>query len=287
MEHLFVKIASFIFSRFSFPGFYRIVSFLYSYSRGSFQKGIWIEKNYLSPEYDLKILLFSKDLIDHKILFSGVYEKETNWVLENHINEGDVVVEAGANSGTETLLISRLVGRNGIVHAFEPLGSVAAKLRKNVELNALSNVKFIPEALGETIKVISFFVLPETHPNQDMGSKVISNAAGSEIKVQQVTLDSLKLSRLDFLKMDVQGAELDILKGGIDTIATFKPKIFLEAGEGWSNIQELIHILDDLGYNAHYVSAKLKLVPINSTNLRSGNWLAVPKIKNETNHPKP
>lgn len=277
-EKKFVTILSTLFAGLSVKGSYRVASSLYSYTPNDCQVGVWMARTYLNPKYNLKIHLFSKDLIDHKILFTGVYEKETNWVLEKHIQAGDVVLEAGANSGTETLLISRLVGNDGTVHAFEPVPHVASKLQRNLELNAIENVAVNRLALGESMKEITFFILPETHPNQGMGSKVVQNAAGTEINVQQVTLDSLNLDRLDFLKMDVQGAERDILKGARETIRELRPKIFLEAGEGWSSIEELYGILHDFRYQVNRISPRLELIPIDNNALEPGNWLALPKF---------
>ncbi len=136
METFLVRTFSFIFVHFRLKGAYRLANFLYSYRKGRFQKGVWLKKKYLDPKYNLVINLFSKDLIDHKILFTGKYEKDTNWVLENHVHQGQTVLEAGANSGTETLLISRLVGDSGFVHAFEPFEPVTSKLIDNLRLNA-------------------------------------------------------------------------------------------------------------------------------------------------------
>jgi len=279
MERSLVRLLSAFFSTFRFPGSYRLASAFYDYRAGSKQKGIWLVKPYLNRKYNLFINLFSKDLIDHKILFTGTYERYTNEVLENHIREGFWVVEAGANSGTETLLLSRLTGAAGKVFAFEPVAHVVDKLKKNIELNSITNVQVEMNALGEQEKEISFFIYPQDHPNQGMGSKVLERRGLQKITVNQTTLDRMleqgKLSRLDFLKLDVQGAELDILHGGKMTIARFHPAIFVEAADSLSNLNSIFDFLKELNYVVYHIHPEKGLQEISPSNLKRGNWLAL------------
>jgi len=191
----------------------------------------------------------------------------------------DFVVEAGANSGTETLLLSRLVGDQGKVIAFEPVERVVERLKKNLLLNDINNVSVNQLALGDTNTEISFFLYPEDHPNQGMGSKVLDSEGLEEIKVQQTTLDNLfvsgQLPRLDFLKMDVQGSELDILKGGRRVISQFKPKIFLEAADDLSGINEIFNFLTSLNYQVFLILKNGELEVVELDKLKNGNWLAI------------
>lgn len=281
MEFFLVKSLSAFFSKVRFKGSYRLARLLYPVHKTKWQQGVLIQKAYLSPLYKIRINLASKDLIDHKILFTGTYEPETNWALEKHLKEGDIVLEAGANSGTETLLISRLIGDSGKVLAFEPVPHVLEKLKNNLRLNAIRNVEVMPIALGAKEQEIDFFVHPLNHPNQGMGSKSI-NSALEKIVVTQKTIDSLfeenRITKFDFLKMDVQGAELDILKGARVSITRFRPKIFLEASEGWSNVSEIYSYLKGLNYNVLYLNPSCKLEEMQPPNLIVGNWLVLPIV---------
>ena len=76
-------------------GGYRVALKLYPFD-SSFFSGVKVKRKYLNKNYGLSIQLNSKDLIDHKILFTGVYEKDTNRILTEYIKEGDLVIEAGA-----------------------------------------------------------------------------------------------------------------------------------------------------------------------------------------------
>ncbi|HEY3402089.1 MAG TPA: FkbM family methyltransferase [Ohtaekwangia sp.] len=292
MERFFIHLLSFVFSRIHLPGMYRLVSMVYGYRVTKFQKGVWLTKKYLNKRYNLRIHLYSKDLIDHKILFTGAYEPQTNWVLINNIKAGSVVVEAGANSGTETLLISRLVGEGGSVFAFEPVPHVLKKLKDNLSLNSIANVQVVPMALGETDGNISFYIQSPDHPNQGMGSKNTVDSGLEKIDVQQKKIDTLHaegvFNKLDFLKMDVQGAELDILKGALKTIEKYKPGIFLEAADGWSNVTRIFDHLESLDYEVFLITNEYRLDRMERNNLKAGNWYArAIEINHETTHSKP
>lgn len=280
MERFFVRFLSNIFSGIHVPGGYRLLRKIYSYDKSRIQKGVWLEKAYLNRKYSLRINLFSKDLIDHKILFTGAYEKQTNRILESNLSIGDWVLEAGANTGTETLLISRLIGSAGRIFAFEPVKHVVEKLNRNLSLNRIENVTIMQVALGDEERDISFYIYPQNHPNQGMGSKVLENAGLEKINVRQTTIDALfnrgELPRFDFLKMDVQGAELDILRGGKNSITFYKPKIFLEAAEDLSSLKMIYKFLDDIDYAVFFIRNTGGLEKVDPDRIKKGNWLAIP-----------
>ncbi len=134
--------------------------------------------------------------------------------------------------------------------------------------------------LGESEGTISFFVYPADHPNQGMGSTNAGKMDLQELMVKQTTIDSLfnkgLLKEPDFIKMDVQGSELSILKGGRNCIIKCKPKIFLEAAEGWSNISDIYDYLTALGYTILYITNRMTLEKVDNTSPGKGNWLALP-----------
>lgn len=262
------------------PGYYRLVRFIYPYYRTRHQKGIWVEKNYLDQQYDLRIKLFSKDLIDHKILFTGFYETDTYEILKKHIKKGDSVIEAGANSGTETLLLSKLVGPTGRIHAFEPVSHVYQKLESNCKLNNLQNVSLHQLALGDKTGEIDFYISDLTHPNQGMGS-VLNSDKKTKITVKQDSIDEFiiknKINSFQFLKMDVQGGETGVLNGAKNAIRRYMPLIFLEAAKEWSDLDELMDLLRQMNYKVHLINQSGGLTHLNSP--APGNWLALPGEK--------
>lgn len=279
MERLYVKVLSGILRTFKFKGSYRVAKMLYP-NDSSFFKGINLTIPYLKKEHNLKLNISSKNLIDHKILFTGEYEKETKDFLNAEVKAGMIVLEAGANTGTETLLLSKLVGTKGKVYAFEPVPFIFNKLDKNISVNGLQNVVHEQLAIGESEQEISFFVADENYTNQGLSSKKagVHSKLQKKITVNQVTIDNylerMGVERLDFIKMDIQGAEFDLLKGAEKTFKKFHPKIFLEAYDNWSPLKEILDWFETMEYDVFVLSNNMKPTKVVSNNYKEGNWIA-------------
>jgi len=277
-EIIYVSALAFLIGNLAFLRTYRIALHLYPLHSNFFQ-GISLTRSYLSTKYGLKIRLWSKSLIDHKVLFTGVYEASSNKILEKYIKPGSIVIEAGANIGTETLLLSRLAGNQGSIFAFEPVSALKDRLEENCRLNSLDNVIIEQLALGESNGSISFYIADEAFTNQGMGSKrLVNQHLKNEIIVSQVTLDTYceqkGITTLHFIKMDIQGAELDLLKGGEKIITQSRPFIFLEAGDGWSSLADLYEWLSSSGFEVYLIREDATLDLIARENILPGNWLA-------------
>jgi FkbM family methyltransferase len=238
-------------------------------------------------EPGLKFLLNTKEFIGWKVFFTGESERETNAALRRLVKPGHIVLEAGANNGSETVLLGRLVGSAGKVYAFEPVPHLVKRLRMNLVLNDIEDrVEVCELALGETESVVKFFLTPKSAVNQGMSSKWRFAEAREEIEVRQTTLDQwsahVNLPRLDFLKMDIQGSELELLAGGQETINRCRPLIFTEAdstaqGDGQHTVGDLWKQLSDLGYSMFRLTTAEWLPLPDAHQLQPGNWVALPK----------
>jgi FkbM family methyltransferase len=137
-----------------------------------------------------RFALNTKDLIGWRIFFTGQYERETNHVLRCFCQPGDIVVEAGANNGSETVLLANLVGPTGEVYAFEPVPHVRAQLEANIRLNALEAIVQVESlALAESAGEADFFVMPVAASNQGMSSRFFFPGSQGKVPVVQVRLD--------------------------------------------------------------------------------------------------
>ncbi len=235
----------------------------------------------VAPLQDDGLVCFinTKDLIGWKIFFLGEYEAGTNRALSKYIKKGDVVIEAGANLGSETLLLSRMVGDGGHVYGFEPNPYTFERLSINVAINELKNVNVYDIAIGEKDGEISFNIYPKGFCNPGMSSKYMATSQTRKITVQQQTLDSFVaakgISKVDFIKMDIQGAEMDLLNGAHVTLSTYKPTIFTEALQEYNDVKTLYNKMKEYGYNIYMVEENGlgKMPAVNDA--RDGNWLAV------------
>jgi FkbM family methyltransferase len=198
--------------------------------------------------------------------FTIVLEKEKSY--EKHftafanlvINEGDVVMDFGANLGYHTITMASFIGNKGKIHSFEPQRIIFQQLNCNVFLNGLDNVYTYNLAIGESESEV-FIDSPDFHNIMPMytnigNTSINTNKMGTMVK--QISLDSLKLSQVNFIKMDVQGSELNILKGGKNTILKYKPFIFIEIEERQLKLfnitsKELINYTKQLGYEMYRI----------------------------------
>jgi len=158
-----------------------------------------------------------------------------------------IVIDAGASLGDYTLIYSKLIGKRGKVITFEPNKKAFNLLLKNIEANKVSNVIALRMALWNeegtiSIKEGNFSTLDK-----------ISSEKENTYRVKAITLDSivkkLKLKRVDLVKIDVEGAEVQVLKGSLETIRRFHPKIIVEVHE-WLGVKsnEIMQLLKKYGY---------------------------------------
>jgi FkbM family methyltransferase len=197
---------------------------------------------------------------------------------------GDTIVEVGANVGTETVGFRDIVGKEGYVHAFEPMPSCVRSLYRQVEANCWANVKVYPVALGAT-SGIAEFCLPQEGWNSGVGHLRGPRELPlfNVIRVQMTTLDNLapQLGHIRALFMDAEGAEMDILLGGEDLILTEQPCIILEASPRLlarlgRSVAELRNLLEGWGYTLWVVS-RFGLRKLSDAHLqRRTDWVCLP-----------
>jgi FkbM family methyltransferase len=159
----------------------------------------------------------------------GTWESEVIKVIATIVEPGMAVMDIGAHIGYYSLLFAKQVGPAGRVFAFEPLAENFALLQKNVKLNNLKNVQLLSQAVFSRRTRITINVPDEQlHP----GSGSLYNARG----VRQYDVDAISVDdfceesgiRPHILKMDVEGAENDVLIGAEKTVARYRPKLLIE-----------------------------------------------------------
>jgi len=160
---------------------------------------------------------------------------------------GDIVFDIGAYVGDTALWFSKAVGPQGKVYAFEPEPSNFAKLKANLERNKVTNVIPLQLALSETEG--------EMQVASAAGSSVITQA-GTGLSVKVTTIDKFveanKLPRVDFIKMDVEGHELKVLKGAHETIGAFKPSLALSVYHRGDDLIKLPKFLLELNLDYEF-----------------------------------
>lgn len=175
----------------------------------------------------------------------GEFSEHEIDIFKQFLKQGDTVIDAGANIGSHTIAIAKIIGDSGIVHAFEPQRLIYQTLSANVALNCPYNVICHNTALSDKK---GFIKLPTINPEhvRNFGGISLSNQKLGE-RVTVITIDQLKLERCDFIKADVEGMELEIINGAIKTIKKYKPVIYIE-NDRQGKSEALITRLFELGY---------------------------------------
>ena len=156
----------------------------------------------------------------------GTYEASRIRAFANMVAQGAVVYDVGANVGIYSLLASLRAGPSGRVYAFEPLERNLRYLRRHISLNNVQNCTVLAEAVCNEEGTRSFSAAP-------FESSMARLSRDGELRVPSTTLDGCvygtrRLRPPNIIKIDVEGAELEVLEGSHRTLAEFRPAIFLE-----------------------------------------------------------
>ena len=173
----------------------------------------------------------------------------------------ETVLDIGANIGWFTIMMARLVGDNGSVHAFEPRPTTFEHLGKSIAASKLTkNVTLYQKALSDTHGDAFITWRPnDRNPGNSWVSSQINDPAIKQDKISMVRLDDLSIGPVSFIKIDVEGAEPSVFRGGEKLIARDKPVILSEinfgqlrsmSGMSWSDYRSF---LDGIGYDAFYL----------------------------------
>jgi FkbM family methyltransferase len=197
-----------------------------------------------------RIAVTPREAVNRTIFLYGTFEISETRLVQAFLRPGMTFLDVGAHIGYYTLIAARLVGDAGRVHSFEPGREMRAHLEANVARNDLHNVEIHPQALAEQTGEVGFYP-SALASNQGISSIVVSgDGRAAPVTVPSLSLDDFASGlggrRIDFLKMDIEGAELQVIRGGQRLLrgADAPPMIF-EAHE----LGPVAEALRPLGYH--------------------------------------
>lgn len=205
----------------------------------------------------------------YSVPFMGSFEKKETDYVRRIVKPGWVCVDVGACFGWYSILLSRAVGSTGQVHVFEPVRSNFECLADNVALNGATNILLNNVALGDQPGRLQLFL-----PAEGVSASFQPHSSTSKCTVLEadvITLDGYAqqagLVQLDFLKADIEGAELLLLKGGRQTLQRFRPTLLLEIQASSTRLfghepEVVFNFLRTLGYSANYLDQDGTLVQV-------------------------
>jgi len=230
----------------------------------------WILKNnytWMSPIYGKLILVTNSsglrlwcradtDDVEHA---SSDYEKISLSTFNPKVN--DFVVDIGANIGRYTLHSSKLVGKKGKVIAIEPFKQTYDLLRKNIKENSTDN------------NILTFCIGLSNHEGREKlyldeklwGRNTINPIPGGDyVQIEMLTLDSLvenlQIDKIDWIKIDVEGHEYEVLEGGKNTLLKNSSRVMIEVR--FDNFKKVINLLQSLGYSYEIVETSISFYNI-------------------------
>lgn len=200
--------------------------------------------------------------IDFSIWLLGTFEPETVRCHQRIVRPGDTVLDIGANVGAHTLLLAQEVGPTGRVVAIEPTDYAVTKLRKNAALNPPLNARIhaLQLMLGDTDDpraplpaLYSSWPLKEEAGLHHLHQGRLMSTAGAHARTLDSVVAELGLTRVDCIKLDIDGAECAMLRGARRVLTQLRPTIIMELApyvleERGSNLPELVSLLREYGY---------------------------------------
>lgn len=169
--------------------------------------------------------------VELSLFETGTYEKGTIQLLEKYLEPGASFLDIGANIGLMSVIASKIVGERGIVYAVEANPGTAVILQANIELNKCKNIELLPIALSDKQGKALLFENWEVNRG---GASLISQSddqKGIEVKMER--LDDLfdEQTKIDLVKIDVEGFEPQVIRGGMNWFKKQLPVFIIEVSE--------------------------------------------------------
>jgi FkbM family methyltransferase len=224
--------------------------------------------------------------LDRELIYDGFETAEAAFVAK-FLRPGMTVLDVGAHHGLYTLLASKCVGRDGRVIAFEPSPRERRRLRRHLRWNRCGNVEVQPCALGDRAGEADLYLVEGEHDwcNSLRAPNIEERTSKVRVEVRRLddVLEGLSWPRVDFIKLDVEGAELSFLRGASSMFrGEARPAILVEVQDvrtaPWGYAaREIVRFLADAGYGWFALSDDGSLESVSSELARyDGNLVALP-----------
>jgi FkbM family methyltransferase len=233
-------------------------------------------------------------LSEYHYLRDGNPESYESALIERILRPGMTVIDVGANHGMFSLEAAHLIAGTGIVHAFEPTPGTRELLLNNLAANGISTVKVFSSALGEEPGTALLRVYKELSGLNTLASKEVTwnrqtLVADEIVEVQVTTLDAHSqkegLHHIDFLKIDVEGFELGVIRGARLLLSEKRiDLILLEIGDvtcATAGVEpmDLLNEIESHGYRLHSINSRGQIadrVRAFPSTTFSANFVAMP-----------
>ncbi len=228
-------------------------------------------KEIILPNTQFKIVINPSQnaCVDETIALQGYWEKELSEQLTKYITPGCTFLDLGANIGYHSLFVASLLKNTGAIHSFEPIKRLSEQIKNSAVENNFTNITVHNLALGDRSYKTEINLRDENMGGSSLAEYTNLNLVtiSATEKITVVTLDSLlpPTTKVDVIKIDVEGFEFEALKGARKLLQAQHPVIFMEFSPIFYNqdyatkAMEFIEFLKELGYAFETLSGR----PIN------------------------
>ncbi len=229
-----------------------------------------------------KLYIYPDDESCRVIYFTGLYEPNEFLFLSKMIRPGMTFIDAGANMGLYSLFAASITGTHGQVISLEPSSREFERLVANCRLNTQLSIRPLKVALSDRPGTAELLVAENDHA----GHNTLGSFAYQGIKVKQTEtvpinsldkiIESLAVTSVDIIKMDIEGSELFALRGSASILERFKPILLIELFDmaltkQGCDAKMVAQFLDGLGYELFEFGGADQLVPLSVSSALSRN----------------
>jgi FkbM family methyltransferase len=194
--------------------------------------------------------------------FPSNYEEENFAFLKANCGDGATILDIGAHIGLFAAIAAKAAGEHGKVFAFEPAPNTVPVLQQTIRINQLGHlISPVNQAMGKEVGKITFFISDTEADNSNslVSYKEDRKLNGVEVDVNTIDnfVETKKLSKVNFIKIDVEGAEYDTLRGGIEVFKKYRPSFILAIHpepieKKGDKLEDIYDLLLELNYNIVY-----------------------------------
>lgn len=193
------------------------------------------------------VMLYNRndEYIGRSLDLYGEFSEGEVEIFRQIVKPDFVVLDIGANIGVHTLFFAGAVGPGGLVIAFEPQRLIHQTLCANMALNSIENTICLQSAVADKPGSMAVPLLNPREAQNFGGLELGSHDRGDQVAV--TAIDGMGLKRCDFIKIDAEGMEVEVVRGGRRTLARDQPVLYVE-NDRKQRSAELIRLIDSLGY---------------------------------------
>ncbi len=245
---------------------------LYPIERGKFKILTTIYFRYCAPgnpllllsnlSFGIRMRLDIHEFLQAHLFLYGSYELPTIRYIRSVIRSGDAAFDVGAQIGYLTLAMATAANKGATVHAFEPESHNLERLRANLALNPGVNVTVVDKAASNVNGTLRLYLSNDHNAGTHSTVAGGMNVSSAFVEIPSVTIDDYVrdngITSLRLIKIDVEGGELEVIKGAEHTLHTLRPIIVMEmsdalqAARGFTTT-EFKNLLASMGYSSHVI----------------------------------